>query len=189
MSIMPDLHSLFLDFCKRFDGRLAWAERGKIWTNAILDFFAEEAEKHKCLCQREYMTLDMVWWSEYSDILLALEHEIQERAPPDLLEKEIRHLIDIKAQRKVGIFYPTEGDEKSLIENAIISWLQGHRLKVAEFPEQYMFVMGRPTTKLGRRAILFRWYLFDAYGKQISSPQEFTLKQADRGAASMVPLE
>jgi len=187
MSIMPDLQFIFMDFCKRFDGKLVWAERGKAWTNVILDFFGEEAAKHKCRCQREYMTLDMVWWSEYSDILLALEHEIQERAPPDLLESEIRHLIDIKAQRKVGIFYPSEGDERSLIENAIIAWLQGHRLKVAQFPEQYMFVMGRPTTKFGRRAILFRRYLFDGFGTQLLPPQEFTLKQADRGITSIAP--
>lgn len=92
------------------------------------------------------MTLDMVWWSEYSDTLLALEHEIQERAPPAL---------------------------------------GGHRLKVADFTEQYMFVMGRPAIKFGRRAILFRRYLFDGYGNQVSSPQELTLKQADRWAASM----
>ena len=90
--------------------------------------------------------------------------------------------------RKIGIFYPSEGDEKSLVENAIIAWLQGHRLKVAEFLEQYMFVMGRPTTKFGRRAILFRRYLFDGFGRQLLPPQEFTLKQADRGA-SVAPLE
>jgi hypothetical protein len=188
MSITVDLPSIFIGFCEHFEGRLVWAERGKIWTDAIISFFREEAGRHKCRCEQEYMTLDMVWWSEYSDIMLALEHEIQERAPPALLEKEIRHLIDIKAQRKVGIFYPSEADEKSLIENAIIAWLEGHRLKVADFAEQYMFVMGRPTTKFGRRAILFRRYLFDGYGNQVSSPQEFTLKQADRRTASATSI-
>lgn len=184
MSSVVDLNSIFIRFCDHFEDKLVWAERGKTWTDAIITFFSEEAGRHKCRSQREYMTLDMVWWSEYSDIMLALEHEIQERAPPTLLEKEIRHLIDIKAQRKVGIFYPSEADEKSLIENAVIAWLQGHRLKVANYAEQYMFVMGRPTTKFGRRAILFRRYLFDADGIQISSPLEFTLMQAQHRAAS-----
>lgn len=188
MSSVVDLESLFIRFCEHFEGKLVWANRGKIWTDAIISFFREEAERCKCRWEQEYMTLDMVWWSEYSDITLALEHEIQERAPPALLEKEIRHLIDIKAQRKVGIFYPSEADEKSLIENAIIAWLQGHRLKVADFTEQYMFVMGRPTTKFGRRAILFRRYLFDGYGNQISSPEEFTLKQADRQTTSTLSI-
>jgi hypothetical protein len=173
-----DLSSLFSAFCDHFEGKLQWKHRGKQWTKQILDFFSNEAARRGFLAKREYMSLDLVWWSQHSDIVLAFEHELQQRDSGKIVDSELRHLIDVKAVRKVGIFYVSEPDEKSLIENGVVSWLKGHRLKVASPPEQYMIVIGRPTTKLGDRVLLFRAYRFNAYGLPLGPPTDRTLRQA-----------
>jgi hypothetical protein len=173
-----DLSVLFRDFCDHFDGKLLWKDKGKYWTKQILDFFSSEGAKRGFLAKREYMSLDLVWWSQHSDIVLAFEHELQQRSAGSIVESELRHLIDIKAVRKVGIFYVSEPDEKSLIDYGVVSWLKGHRLKVAYPAEQYMIIIGRPTTKLGERALLFREYRFNATGTPLGRPTDRTLRQS-----------
>jgi hypothetical protein len=173
-----DLSSLFNMFCDHFDGKLLWRQRGKQWTKQILDFFSAEAARRSFLAKREYMSLDLVWFSNHSDIVLAFEHELQQRAIGKIVDSELRHLIDIKAVRKVGVFYVSEPDEKSLIESGVVAWLKGHRLKVAYPSEQYMIIIGRPATKLGERVLLFREYRFYANGLPLGQPTDRTLRQS-----------
>ena len=182
----PNLDPLFLAFCEHFDGKLLWKSRSKAWTTDILRFFADQAHGLGFRHRDGYMLLDQVWWSEYSDIGLALEHELWERRVPGLfihprnpnLPQESRRLLDIKAPRKILIVYLTESDEGSLISN-FVTWLRTHRFKISHpYSEQYMLIIGRPARKLGNPAILFRRYLFYDDGSQIVEPQTVILRQA-----------
>jgi hypothetical protein len=129
------------------------------------------------------MSMDQVWWSQFGDIELALQHEIQVRHVPELFEKrglpqEVRQLIDIKALRKILIVYVSEPDERILISN-LVTWLRGHRLKIlSPGAEQYMVIVGRALTKQKRRVIHFRCHLLYYHGGKISEPLECDLAQA-----------
>jgi len=173
----PDLKSIFVDFCEHFDGRLLWKRRGKGWTGPILEFFAGKAEEYGYRHQGEYMAIDQVWWSETGDIELALEHEGQIRDAGQLLKKEISHLIDLKALRKLLIAYVSEPDEKTLIDN-VVARLQTHRLKVAYPSEEYMIIIGRPVRRSGKPVLLFRRHLFYNNGSQIAAPEDLVVRQA-----------
>jgi hypothetical protein len=121
------------------------------------------------------MQIDQVWWSEVNDIELALEHELQVRRAGKLVQQEVRHLIDIKALRKVMIAYLSEPDEKSLIDNTV-NWLKTRRLNLTQ--EQYMIIIGRPTTKEGTRGLLYRRYLLYYNGSTLEPPEQRFLTQA-----------
>ena len=55
---MVYLRSLFTEFCEYFNGKLNWSKmKGDLWTQSILKFFEEVAEKEKARPQREYMTI------------------------------------------------------------------------------------------------------------------------------------
>lgn len=173
----PDLKKIFVDFCEHFDGRLLWKRRGKGWTDPILEFFARKAEEQGYRHQREYMAIDQVWWSETSDIELALEHEGQIRDAAQLLKKEMSHLIDLKALRKVLIAYVSEPDEKTLVDN-IVARLQAHRLRLTYPSEEYMIIIGRPVRQSGKPVLLFRRFLFHYNGSQIDAPEDLVVHQA-----------
>jgi hypothetical protein len=123
------------------------------------------------------MSIDQVWWSETSDIELALEHEQQIRIVSELMKKEVSHLIDLKALRKILIAYVSEPDEKSLIDNMIVR-LKAHRLRLTYPAEQYMLIVGRPVRKLGKPVLLFRRYLFQYNGYEIDKPTDLVVSQA-----------
>jgi hypothetical protein len=177
----PDLKSLFLDFCERFDNKLQWKKRGE-WNGQILSFFAEKAENLGYLHLNDYMLIDQVWWSEFSDIELAIQHEghvtkvPQLFVRPDHYPQEVRQLIDIKAVRKILIVYVSEADEKSLVYS-LTNWLSTHRLKIAWPSEQYMVIIGRSVRKDQRPAILFRRYLFYNNGSKMEEQQDRYLTQ------------
>jgi hypothetical protein len=136
------------------------------------------------------MHLDQVWWSETSDIELALEHELQERRAGKLIQKEVRHLIDIKAHRKVLIAYLSEPDERTLVTN-VQNWIKTHRFKISYPPEEYMIVIGRPTTKEGKRVFLYRRYLFYYTGLPNGQPKDYIITQAKlvKGFERIKPLD
>jgi hypothetical protein len=96
-------------------------------------------------------------------LIFALEHEHQTNIE-EILSKEVAHLIDLRAQTKVGIFYPNLGDENYLIEN--IKKKIGSAVVWLPLKEEYMFVLGFNTKKQGRPAIKFKAYLLDSSGKQ-----------------------
>jgi hypothetical protein len=174
----PNLEKLFADFCEHFNNKLLWKRKGKPLTKAILDFFSAEAGKLGYRIEKEeYMRLDQVWWSETSDIELALEHELQERRAGKLIQKEVRHLIDIKAHRKVLIAYLSEPDERTLVAN-VQNWIGTHRFKITYPAEEYMIVIGRPTTKEGKRVFLYRRYLFYYTGAPNGQPKDYIITQA-----------
>ena len=116
----PDLKSLFFEFCEYFDGKLTWKRRGNINTQ-VLGFFEKKAEDMHFASQRDYMGIDLVWWSEFSDIELALQHEANVRDVPKLFvtktsrssmyPQEFRQLRDLKALRKILIVYVSEAGE------------------------------------------------------------------------------
>jgi hypothetical protein len=165
------LKSLFEDFCKYLDGKLRWTEsKDKEWTDSVLKFFSEKnkAEAIPYIEEFEHMRVDYIWRfnpDRYSifDIELAVEHEGQEKNIDTLVGEEIQHLIDLKAKNKVGIFYPRMGDEKEFIEkirNKIASQSGPFRIEY----EKYLIMLGYTTTKMGKRAMLFKGFIFDQMG-------------------------
>jgi len=165
------LKSLFEDFCKYLDGKLRWTKsKHKEWTDTILKFFSEKnkAEVIPHVEEFNHMLVDYIWRynpDRYSifDIEIAVEHEGEEKDITTLLEKEIQHLIDLKARNKIGIFYPRMGDEKEFIEkikNRIASQSDVFRIN----DEKYLIILGYATTKMGKRAILFRGFILDQNG-------------------------
>ena len=174
----PNLDKLFDEFCEHFNNRILWKGKGKQLSKDIFGFFAAEAVKLGYRIEKEeYMHLDQVWWSETNDIELALEHELQVRRAAKLIQKEVRHLIDIKAHRKVLIAYLSEPDERTLVAN-VQKWIGTHRFKIFSPQEEYMIVIGRPTTKEGKRVFLYRRYLFNNTGAQIGQPKDYIITQA-----------
>jgi len=114
------------------------------------------------------MGIDYVWrynpkrFSVY-DIVLAVEHEGQEKEVAILVNKEVQHLVDITAWNKIGIFYPRQGDEKGFIEKVERRIkAQSNDLKLSL--EKYLIILGYATTKLGQRAILFKGFIFNGKG-------------------------
>ena len=178
----PNLKNIFTEFCERFDNKLRWRNRSK-WNPQILGFFAETAENLGYIHRDNYMLIDQVWWSEFSDIEFAIQHEGHVTNVPELFirpdhyPQEVRQLIDIKAVRKILIVYVSEADEKSLVYS-LTNWLQTHRLKIAWPSEQYMVIIGRSVRKDQKPAILFRRYLFYNNGSKMEEPQDRFLIQA-----------
>lgn len=180
------LSSLFDEFCKSLDGKLRWAKpKGKDWTNTVFSFFSEFNKKESIpyLECKEYMTIDYVWrydLTRYSvyDIELALEHEGEAYKVDEIIAKEIRHLIDIKARCKICIFYPSHGDEAKLIER-ISKEIKSQSDLVKLADEKYLVILGYATTKAGRRAILFRGFFFDSRGN-LESKKEHVISQAKK---------
>src|SRR5208283_2801028 len=151
----PDLKLLFSDFCDYFDGKLVWKRRGNINTQ-VLNFFAKKAGDTGYLSQRDYMDIDLVWWSELSDIELALQHEAHVRDVARLFDRkttrfgmypqEFRQLRDLKALRKILIVYVSEAGEKNLIQN-VERWLAGQRSEMFTTAEEYLIINGRSVRK------------------------------------------
>jgi len=77
-------------------------------------------DEEKALAKNEYMLIDQIWLEQYQEIILALEHEHRGANINYLLDKEVSHLIDLRAMNKIGIFYPNLGNEKTLINNISI---------------------------------------------------------------------
>jgi hypothetical protein len=188
----PDLESLFHDFCKWFDGKLMWKRRGNI--NAqVLSFFERKAEEMNYMRQRDYMGIDLVWWSELSDIELALQHEAHVRDVPRLFDRtttryslypqEFRQLRDLKALRKVLIAYVSQAGEKNLIHN-VQTWLAAQRSEMMTTAEQYLVVIGRSVRKESGKqpGILFHAYIFTYNGRRIKGPIDCHLTQASASA-------
>jgi hypothetical protein len=69
------LEALFRDFCDHFDNSFLWKQKGKKLTMAVLHFFSDKDVNLGNFLQKEYMQIDQVWRSEYSDIELALESQ------------------------------------------------------------------------------------------------------------------
>jgi len=188
----PDLETLFFDFCKFFDGKLMWNRRGNINTQ-VLDFFEKKAEEMSYMRHRDYMGMDLVWWSELSDIELALQHEAHVRDAPRLFDRkttryglypqEFRQLRDLKALRKILIAYVSEAAEKNLIDN-VERWLAAQRLEMMTTAEQYLVVIGRSVRRESDRkqGILFHGYIFAFNGRKLAGPLDCHLAQAQAAA-------
>jgi hypothetical protein len=185
---LPDLESLFFDFCKYFDGKLTWKQRGNI--NAqVLAFFEKKAEEMSYFHEKNYMDIDLVWWSEVSDIELALQHEAHVRDAPRLFDKmstkqhrypqEFRQLRDVKALRKILIAYVSEAGETNLIQN-VGRWLAEQRSEMTTTAEQYLVVIGRSVRKESNKqpGILFHANIFAYNGYKLKGPLDCHVAQA-----------
>lgn len=159
------LSTFFDKFCDYLDGKIKWSEKKTNLTKLIFEFFSQVIgeQQSPLVEEKEYMMLDYTARQkipEYSTnmIELALEHEVSQRKPLDVLSREVQHLVDIKAKYKIGVFYPSTGDENQLkkeIENKI---KQSSYLSVPW--EEYLFILGFPTTREGKRSILFKAFQF-----------------------------
>lgn len=180
---MVFLESMFEEFCNHLDGKLKWSAReltAKQWTKTIFDFFDQLNTKESVpfVVTKDFMRIDYVWRydsSKYStsDIELALEHENAMEKIDSLLEKEIQHLIDIKARSKVGIFYIPQGDEKEFIQKI------KERIKrqtMRSNYEKYLIILGYATTYHKQRAILFKGFLFDQDGELKEQKEKIVLQ-------------
>jgi hypothetical protein len=165
------LDNLFDDFCKYLDGKLRWSEtKDREWTETIFRFFSEKnlAEVIPYEEARDYMTVDYTWRfnpAKYSiyDIELALEHESQENDVAVLVNKEVQHLVDLKARNKIGIFYPRIGDERDLIEE-IQRKIKNQSDDMKLSHEKYLIILGYATTKISQRAMLFKGFILNGKG-------------------------
>jgi hypothetical protein len=177
------LERLFSDFCSYQDGKLSWSEtKDKEWTDLVLKFFNEmnNAETIPYVEEYNYMDVDYIWrfnpdrYSVY-DIELAVEHEGQVKDVDTLSKEEIQHLIDIKAKNKVGIFYPSLGDEKEFVEKI------KHKI-VSQSPpfqtpnEMYLIMLGYAVRRKGIKAILFKGFIFNQKG-DLEKQMEQTILQ------------
>ncbi len=152
------------------------------WTNLIMNFFSEQSIKNNTVNEGEYMLVDQVWRGQQGEIVFALEHEHIGSDVEELLDKEVEHLIDLRARAKVGIFYPNLGDEKTLVEN--ISSRILHRSLNVDIPgEQYLFILGFATKKQSKPAILFKAYFFDHNGRR-TGYQEHVVLQGPKSQVS-----
>jgi hypothetical protein len=112
---------------------------------------------------------------------MALEHEGGTYVVSSILAEEVSHLVDIKARYKIGIFYPSPGDEATLLDgiaNMIVSQSDSVRLK----QEEYLIILGYTTTKGGRRVIQFKGFIFDNKGV-ITQELERMISQATKSPA------
>jgi len=173
------LPKLFADFCEYFDGKLSYSITSTSeWTELVLKFFTEQAVKESFLVIDNYMLVDQVWRGQNQEIIFALEHEHSGADVNELLDKEVAHLIDLRAGMKVGIFYPNLGDEKILTDN-ISRRIYYRAINVLIPHEQYMFILGFATRKQGQPAILFKAYFFDDHGKN-TDQNEIVIRQAEK---------
>jgi len=176
---MVNLAGLFTSFCEYFDGKLSYSTTSTSeWTELVLKFFGEQAKKDNAVPVGEYMLVDQIWRGQHSEIVFALEHEHSGSDVNELLNKEVNHLIDLRAKAKVGIFYPNLGDEKTLVDN--ISSRILYRSLYNKIPfEEYMFILGFATRKQGHPAIMFKAYFFNDSGKK-TDHREFVIRQAQK---------
>jgi|Deesub1362A_J573_1020465.scaffolds.fasta_scaffold02740_8 hypothetical protein len=181
--VIINFDSIFNEFCDYLDGKVKWSGRKANITKLIFEFFSKKFEKEKVeelvTEEKEYMRLDYIIRykpPKYSsnEILLALEHEVSQKKPEILLSKEVQHLVDIKAKYKIGIFYPSTGDEEKLkrkIEQVI---KQSSFLSTPW--EEYLFIFGSPTTKEGKRSLLLKAFYFSWEG----NTQNLKVKSLER---------
>lgn len=162
---MIDLKLFYNEFCEYLDGKIKWSKKKSEITKLVFNFFKERNQKENIpfIEKKEYMTIDYIWrykMPEYSHdtIALALEHEVSVRKINDFLDDEVQHLIDIKAENKIGIFYPTAGDEKAL-KDGIKDRLKKTR-QLSSKIEKYLFIFGIPTTQMGKIIMLFKGIIF-----------------------------
>lgn len=180
-----DMASLFDDFCSHFDGKLRWDSSSAQWTEAIFSFFAElRLRQYSALSenplteQRDYMNIDYVWRyvsGSYEKIELAVEHE-NSFYREDFFNSEIRHLLDVKAENKIAITYPSSGEEQDLIAE-IKERIGSYAIKLSAYFEQYLVMFGFAVTKQGKRAIRFKGYIFDRNGESVTT-KDRTILQA-----------
>ena len=182
---MVFLELLFDDFGLYFNGKLRWSrtKRSK-WTDMIWEFFSErnQAESIPYIEIKEHMRVDYIWrydTSRYStyNIALAVEHEAEERRVEVLVNEEVQHLIDLKAEKKIGIFYPARGDEKELIEK--IQKRIAQSMTVTS--EEYLIILGYATTKGGKRVILLRGFFLNKNG-ELEKTKEHIISQKLRSS-------
>jgi len=157
------LETIFKEFCDYLDGKVKWSEKKVDLTKLIFEFFSKNIKEDKLVEKKEYMNLDYILRGkipEYStnDIVLAVEHEVSYRKPEDVISHEVQHLADIEAKYKIGIFYPSAGDEERLKEKIQKTISRASYLSVPW--EEYLFVFGSPTTSGGKRSILFKAFCF-----------------------------
>jgi hypothetical protein len=176
------LPELFDRFCDYFDGKLDYGAPSTEWTDLVLGFFDQQAARWNLHVLRNYMLVDQIWRGPHEEILLAMDHENVGTDVNELLTKEVDHLVSLRARSKVGIFYPNLGDEKTLL-NGIgrrISDESDFGIRIPN--EEYMFILGFSTRKGGKRAISFKAYFYDAYGKETrqgKDPLEHVILQAE----------
>jgi len=171
------LKGLFEDFCDYLDGKLQWSRtKGADWTDLVFRFFEEKASVWSATSASEYLTVDLVWRGYFQDIVLAVEHEGAHKDVIRILDEEVLHLIDLRASAKIGIFYLSEADEKTLVKNL----RERLALRQNKMNEQYMVVIGRSTRWQRKPSILFRRYLLDGNGKDIEQPLDRVISQKRR---------
>lgn len=171
--MIPNSSTLFREFCEYFDGKLKWNAPSSQRTEAIFGFFSEllkrqyqYLETNPVREEREYMNIDYLWRhvsGSYEKIELAVEHE-NVFIPDTFLNSEIKHLLELKADLKVAITYPQGGDEIELVR-AVGEKISTYPVKLHEYFEYYLLILGFATRKDGNPAIRFKGYLFNNKGE------------------------
>ena len=156
------------DSCRYLDGKLRWQDPSSVWTETVFRFFSEYNKKQHTPFkeEREYMKIDYIWRYDLerdkrTDIVLAVEHEANVSNIREILSKEMRHLIDIKAYNKVGIFYINLAEEDEFVNRVseLISRVLPYRY------ESYLIIIGYSAGE-GKR-MLFKGFFLNEEGKLI----------------------
>lgn len=119
------------------------------------------------------------WRDPYLEhIAVALEHE-NSHDIKEFISKEIRHLVDLKAEAKVGVAYPHMGEETNALSE-ISRIIQGAANMTAElFGENYLLIFGSNTWQGKKQAIQWKGYLLNRLG-QMQNRLEKVVPQAGR---------
>lgn len=161
-----NLHDIFEHFCESTDGKIRWGENRRARTRLVLDFFHEYMKARGFGdATAEYMEIDAIWRDPHLDyIALALEHE-NSHDMRELIEQEMRHLVDLKAEAKVIIAYPHTGEEKSTLEKITRLIQQGANMTSDLLGEAYLIVFGFNTWHNKKPAIQWKGYLLNRTGR------------------------
>ena len=141
--VIPTPKGFFDSFRKKYSNRSLpddWYDsRG--WTQTVLEIFEEIGLDLGYKPRREYLNLDMIYAARHDDISLiavAIEHENGNL--DDVIDDELRKLMDVKAHLKVLMFYPGMPviceDEVVLAE--IIDKIRSVNLRILE--EKYLII-------------------------------------------------
>jgi len=164
------LEDVFEEFCSYFDGKLAWKAKDTTWSEQVFRFFSEYMTRiqGKSLKFREVpnlMDVDRLWLLAGNTgefIELALEHENQPKLE-SFLQSEIRHLVYIKANKKIAITYPNFGYEGRVV-NGVREEIRRHIRYTHPGNEKYLLILGFSTRSSGKPAIRLKGYIITSKG-------------------------
>src|SRR5574337_1765116 len=178
---MPvNLYDLFHKFADHTAGRFRLGAPRKERTRFVMEFLREYLRSGGFEePQREYMAIDAVWRDPYlGHIALAVEHE-NTHDIREFINKEVQHLVDVKAEAKVAIAYPHMGEETSALAEITTKIQRAANMTAELSGETYLLVFGANTWQEKKKAIRWKGYVINRLGV-MQNQLEKVVPQASR---------